>query len=154
MIAVDPKVLEDCKQQLYELRERLTTEVHSGELSILEAAQTTGEGSHLPTHAADHDSGAVESNVATTQQQAQMLQAVDAVLARVAAGNYGLCESCDGRIAPYGWRRFLTLPTASTAPPNPRASNGAGVAPRALAAGWIFQQMLELGRRRGFAAIT
>ena len=97
---MDQQVLEDCKQKLHELRERLTTEVQSGEQSILEAAQSPGDGSHLPTHAADQDSGGVENNVATTLQQTQMLQAVDAALARVSAGVYGVCEECAGRIAP------------------------------------------------------
>jgi RNA polymerase-binding transcription factor DksA len=97
---MNQKALEDCKLKLHALRERLTVEVQSGEQSIVDAAQMPGDDSHLPTHAADQDSGAVENNVATTQQQAQMLQAVDAALDRVSAGVYGICEECKGRIAP------------------------------------------------------
>jgi RNA polymerase-binding transcription factor DksA len=96
---MDPKLLEEFKRNLLELRERLSTEVQSGEQAIVDAAQAP-EGSHLPTHAADFDSGAVESNVATTQQQTKILQAVDAALERVHAGTYGDCVQCGRVIAP------------------------------------------------------
>lgn len=97
---MDPKALEECKHKLRQLRERLLAEVQHGEESILEAAQSPGEDSHLPTHAADHDSGALEANMATTQQQTEILEAVDAALERISAGVYGVCEECEGRIAP------------------------------------------------------
>ncbi len=97
---MDPKLLETCKAELLALRQRLVSEVQSGELSIVDAAHSPSEGSHLPTHAADFDSGAVECNVATTQQQTQILLAVEAALERFAAGKYGLCERCEQAIAP------------------------------------------------------
>jgi len=82
------------------LRERLTVEVHNGERSIVEAAQDSGDGSHLPTHAADQDSGAVESNMMTTERQAEILDAVNEALDRVTTGVYGLCQQCGQPIAP------------------------------------------------------
>ena len=97
---MDPNFLETCRTALLELRARLTAEVHSGEQSILEAAQLSGENSHLPTHAADQDSGAVENNVVTTEQQAELLAAVSEALERVAAGTFGQCQRCGGAIAP------------------------------------------------------
>ena len=96
---MDSKLLEECKRALLDLRARLTSEVQSGEQAIVEAAQAP-EGSHLPTHAADFDSGAVESNVATTQQQTKILQEVGAALERIGAGNYGACDECGRVIAP------------------------------------------------------
>lgn len=97
---LDSTFLETCRLALLELRARLTTEVHRGEQSILDAAQLSGESSHLPTHAADQDSGAVESNVVTTEQQAELLAAVNEALERVAEGTYGQCQRCGGGIAP------------------------------------------------------
>jgi len=97
---LDPSILDACLAELRALRERLTAEVHRGEQSIVEAAQASADGSHLPTHAADQDSGAVESNMATTEQQAEILNAMNEALDRVTAGVYGLCQRCGGPIAP------------------------------------------------------
>ncbi len=89
-----------CRAELLALRTRLTAEVHSGEQAIVESAQTSGEGSHLPTHAADQDSGLVESNVLSTEQQSQMLAAVNEALERVKEGTFGQCVQCGNAIAP------------------------------------------------------
>ena len=97
---MDDALLASCQAELQALRARLTSEVRSGERAIVDAAQTAGDGSHLPTHAADQDSGAVECNVATTQQQAEILLAVTEALDRVATGTFGLCQRCEGSIAP------------------------------------------------------
>ena len=97
---MDPSTLKACLAELQALRKRLTVEVHHGEQSIVEAAQVSADGSHLPTHAADQDSGAVESNMMTTEQQADILNSVTEALSRIAAGEYGLCQNCGGPIAP------------------------------------------------------
>ena len=97
---MDRALLANCVAELHSLRARLAVEVQRGEESIVEAAQVAGDPTHLPTHAADYDSGAVESNVATTEQQAETLAAVAEALQRVADGTFGRCQLCGGNIAP------------------------------------------------------
>ncbi len=94
---MDRSILEACLAELQALRTRLTIEVHSGEQSIVAAAQVAADGSHLPTHAADQDSGAV---MATTEQQAEILVAVNEALDRASGGVFGLCQRRGGPIAP------------------------------------------------------
>jgi RNA polymerase-binding transcription factor DksA len=98
--ALDSSFLETCRAELVALRSRLTAEVQSGEQSIVEAAQVSSDGSHLPTHAADQDSGAVESNMMTTEGQAGILDAVNEALERVTTGVFGLCQHCGAPVAP------------------------------------------------------
>ena len=53
-----------------------------------------GDITSVPTHPADDDVEGLDSEIAIAQNEELLLEQVDAALARMRAGTYGVCEQC------------------------------------------------------------
>ena len=80
--------------RLLELRERLLREVTSSEEALREDVVSPGTGTHLPTHAADHDVEGLDVQIEIAQSGERMLEEVEDALQRIDAGTYGTCQKC------------------------------------------------------------
>jgi RNA polymerase-binding protein DksA len=91
--------LESHRDTLVDMRARLTDEVGDMIQRVPEQANLPGELSNVPTHLADHDSEGLESAVELIRNERDMLEMVEAALARIEDGTYGICERCGQQIA-------------------------------------------------------
>jgi len=96
-------VIENHRQWLSVLANR-----HRGGVSKLRGESLHGLGgesgggiSDVPRHLADLGNASYEEemNLTLLEAQEQLLEECDAALARIARGDYGLCEECHGLIA-------------------------------------------------------
>jgi DnaK suppressor protein len=88
------KRFEVYKDQLLELRRRLTHEVNAAEEALREDVVTPGDVSLVPTHPADQDAEGVDAEVAIAQNEARLLQMVEGALERIEDGTFGTCQDC------------------------------------------------------------
>lgn len=91
--------LETYKSRLVEMRSRLVHEVSQIEEAVREDANPAGEISSLRTHLADSNIEDVDRNVTMAENEAGLLQQVEAALERIQAGKYGTCQGCGKPIA-------------------------------------------------------
>ena len=87
------------KDQLLELRDRLSAEVGHMIDSVPENMTAPGDISHVPTHNADHDSEGLDKEVALIRNEEGILEAVELALIRIEEGTFGQCLECRGDIA-------------------------------------------------------
>jgi DnaK suppressor protein len=80
---------------LLRLRNRLLREVDSAEEALREDVVKPGDITSVPTHPADQDVEGLDSEIAIAQNQELLLEQVDAALARIRAGTYGICQQCE-----------------------------------------------------------
>ena len=106
---MNEKTIDQCKQKLVALRERLTKEIRTLDETVSDHERMAGDLSHVPTHPADRDSEGVEVNVAVENTEWHMLNEVDAALTRIEEGTYGRCEDC-GKAIPA--QRLAAIPYA------------------------------------------
>lgn len=85
---------ENYKAKLLVLREQLTRRVNLLENAIRETITAPGEISTVRTHNADSDSEGLDEDLAATQNEERLLEAVEAALARMESGEYGTCQKC------------------------------------------------------------
>jgi RNA polymerase-binding protein DksA len=108
---LDPAALERFRQQLFELKRNAAAAVE---------ARLHGQGEYrkdeagLPRHADETDDDAAaetqrQADVAHLARTATALDEIDAALARVDTGDYGLCIECD---EPIDLRRLQAYPAA------------------------------------------
>jgi DnaK suppressor protein len=92
--------LQNYQARLVELRDRLIHEVNSAEEALREDINSPGTVTHLPTHPADNDATGLDEQLAIVANEEQLLEEVDAALARIDAGTFGVCEDCGKPIDP------------------------------------------------------
>ena len=95
---MDRSELERYKVRLFEMRAELTNTVNDIETAIRETVVAPGDVSTLPTHPANFDSEGLDRNVALAQNEAQVLEQVEASLERIEAGSFGKCAECGEEI--------------------------------------------------------
>jgi RNA polymerase-binding protein DksA len=91
--------LENCKQRLIEIRERLNGEVNHLIEEVPRKANPGGDLSHVPTHNADRDSEGLEGALEVIHNEEALLNDVREALNRIEQGSYGRCEECGRPIA-------------------------------------------------------
>jgi RNA polymerase-binding protein DksA len=99
------------KARLLALRERLTGQVNAIEDALREDISAHGEPTTVPTHPADADVEGLDEQIALAQNEEQLLEDVEAALARIEAGTYGKCVECGREISR---DRLNALPWAPT----------------------------------------
>lgn len=89
--------LDDLAQRLKERRRELATE-----LERLTEPPAEGASVSFGKRVGDGTTEAVDriSSTATARSIASSISDIDSALASIAAGNYGVCEGCDGPIPP------------------------------------------------------
>ena len=97
------------RENLLELRRRLTNESRRAVESVANTSAARDELSHLPTHPADRDSEGLARDIMIETNREQMIDAIDGALDRIGNGSYGRCERC-GRDIPRN--RLDVLPFA------------------------------------------
>jgi DnaK suppressor protein len=99
--------LEQHRDTLLEMRERLKADVQNLGESIVNNARSVGELSNIPTHPADHDSEGIDVDIALDETESKILQAVGEAIQRMKDGTYGKCEECG---APIPQERLDAIP--------------------------------------------
>lgn len=96
---MDQKTLDRLKEQLIEMRDRLTAEVDR----MVEAAPnemgSSGNLSHVPTHLADLATDGIDKEMSLIQNEQLLRSSVLAALARFDDGSYGKCLTCGREIS-------------------------------------------------------
>lgn len=103
------KTLDEYRQRLLRLRERILGDVRSLETAVVEHEQTARDLSHIPSHPADRDSEGIETDVAVESSEWRMLEHIEEALERMDEGGYGTCVDC-GKAIPL--RRLEAIPYA------------------------------------------
>jgi RNA polymerase-binding protein DksA len=96
---MDPKEQAAYRSRLLSLRVRLIQEVEATEEAIREDILAPGEHVAAPTHPGDQDAEGLHEKLAIAQNEEHMLEDVEAALARMEKGLFGVCENCGRRIA-------------------------------------------------------
>jgi RNA polymerase-binding transcription factor DksA len=86
--------LDRYKQQLLQLRGRLTGEVERIIEAVQQDVQSPGTISNLPVHPADQANDGLDVEVDILKNEQDILQEVDDALRRIQDGNYGECQRC------------------------------------------------------------
>ena len=104
------------KEQIGTLQARLQQDRAAALGTVQDEIQRAGDPDDLslekiPSDAGDRSEADLETdtNISMAQRHAAELQEIDAALARIADGSYGVCEECDGNI---GAPRLEAQPTA------------------------------------------
>ncbi len=97
--------------RLEEQRARLQQDLENAR-ALREATLTPPDEPTYSSHLADEGTLTYqqEENLAVERHLTRELDAVEAALARMRAGTYGLCEECGN---PISWERLEALPTAT-----------------------------------------
>jgi RNA polymerase-binding protein DksA len=96
---MDPKQQAAFRSQLVNLRLRLIEEVEATEEAIREDIVAPGERGASPTHPGDQDAEGLHEKLAIAQNEEHLLEDVEAALARIEKGLFGVCERCGRRIS-------------------------------------------------------
>ena len=107
---MDKHLLQRYQTQLIDIRQRLIDEVNSAEEALREDINSPGTTSNLPTHPADHDSTGLDEQLAIVANEEQLLEEVEAALARVEGGTFGQCVDCGKTIDD---QRLAAIPYAA-----------------------------------------
>ncbi len=107
---MEKHLLQRYQTKLIEVRQRLIDEVNSAEESLREDINSPGTTSNLPTHPADHDSTGLDEQLAIVANEEQLLEEVEAALARIEAGSFGKCVDCN---KPIDAQRLAAIPYAA-----------------------------------------
>jgi len=102
--------LQSYQTQLIDLRERFFQEINSAEEALREDITSPGTVTHLPTHPADNDASGLDEQLAIVANEEQLLEEVDAALARIEAGTFGQCVDCG---KPIDEQRMAAVPYAA-----------------------------------------
>ena len=79
------------ESQILEMRKRLMHEVDSAEEALREDGVKSGQGSSLPTHAADADVDGMDSRVAICLNEESLLEQVETAMQKLQSGTRGDC---------------------------------------------------------------
>jgi RNA polymerase-binding protein DksA len=107
-MSLSPSQLSQCQQQLEQQLSALTESVES------HRTHHTDGGVHIRTHRGETDDDAVveemnQLEIGALQRGTEAIHDVQAALARLAAGTYGVCAACGEDIAP---QRLAVAPAA------------------------------------------
>lgn len=91
---MDKNQLDAYREQLLDLRRRLTNESRHAIENVGNKTASSDELSHVPTHPADRDSEGLARDIMVETNREQMMDAIDTALARINDGSYGRCEQC------------------------------------------------------------
>jgi RNA polymerase-binding protein DksA len=86
------------ESRLVEMSERLRGTVEELDKEIVEERTSQGDLAHFGTHNADHDTEFLEADEVAERNEVALLNEVEAALARIGKGTYGLCEACGKEI--------------------------------------------------------
>ena len=90
--------LDNYRQKLRDIRSDLVREFQADATAVAEDVQAPGDISHVPTHAADHDSEGVDERVALGEIERTLIDEIDEALRRIDQGTFGRCQSCGKNI--------------------------------------------------------
>jgi DnaK suppressor protein len=94
--------LDQFRQQLTHLRRRLRGDVNTMADSAMRAtgAESSGNLSGVPLHMADVGTDAYEQEFTFSrlENEEELLESINAAIARLDAGTFGLCTQCGGKI--------------------------------------------------------
>src|ERR1700719_247411 len=93
------KNLDKYKDQLLTLQNRFSNEVARLLDAMPDEIVSPGSLSKVPTHNADQDAEMFETDVEFVRNEQDLRDAVQAALARIADGTYGVCERCGDQIS-------------------------------------------------------
>jgi RNA polymerase-binding transcription factor DksA len=96
---MEPQKLEWYRQKVLGLRERVGGEVNHVVASIQEDVHVPGDISAAPVHLADVAVESVDADIEVLHATRSIFDDVNAALERIAAGDFGQCESCGGVIS-------------------------------------------------------
>jgi DnaK suppressor protein len=102
--------LEQYRQKLLALRDRVMGEVSHVAEAIQEDASTLQNLSSVPIHLADVAPDGLDADVHVLETERGILEEITAALNRIGDGTFGTCQSC-GR--PIGEQRLQALPYAA-----------------------------------------
>lgn len=102
--------IEQFREQLRELRDRLLGDVDDVSDAIREEINPAGNLSHAPIHLADSADGQVDADIQIIENAREMLTEVQAALRRIEDHSFGKCTRCGNPIA---LGRLKVLPYAS-----------------------------------------
>jgi RNA polymerase-binding protein DksA len=91
--------LEQFRNQLIELRNRVGGELNGLINLVPEKAGHAGNLSNLPMHPADTSIEGLDGELLLIQNGEQILENIELALQRIEEGSYGRCEDCQGEIA-------------------------------------------------------
>ncbi len=92
--------LDDYRARLLGMRSRLIREVTDIESEIPHDVVAPGEITTVPLHPADAAAEELDPNLALAQNEAGLLEEVEAALERIEQGTFGRCDSCGEEISP------------------------------------------------------
>lgn len=95
------------KSQLVKLGKRFARDVNTTEEALRQDVVTPGDITSVPTHPADNDVEGLDVEIAIAQNAELMFEQVEAALARIEAGTFGVCGDCGRAI---GKERLHALP--------------------------------------------
>lgn len=91
--------IEQFREQLRELRDRLLGDVEYVSEAIREEINPTGNLSNTPIHLADSADGQVDADIQVIESERELLTEVQAALHRIDNHTYGKCVNCGNAIA-------------------------------------------------------
>lgn len=106
--------IEQFREQLRELRDRLLGDVENVSAAIREEINPTGNLSNTPIHLADSADGQVDADIQVIESERELLTEVQAALHRIDDHTFGKCVSCGQPIA---LGRLQLLPYAARCMP-------------------------------------
>lgn len=107
---MDQKTLEDCREQLVEMRLRLVEEVEHLLEEVPDDLRAAGALSRVPTHPADYATEGSDKEIMLISNEQQLQSAVHDALERIEAGTFGRCQRCGAEISS---ERLRAIPYAS-----------------------------------------
>jgi|GEM_PF-776864 len=106
--------IEQFREQLRELRDRLLGDVESVSEAIREELNPAGDLSNAPIHLADSADGQVDADIQVIESERAILTEIQAALHRIDKQTFGKCVSCGNTIA---LGRLKLLPYAARCVP-------------------------------------
>lgn len=107
--AISAKQIEQYRDRLREMRDRMLGEVDSVVESIREEISPSGNLSSIPVHLADSAPDQLDADIDVVENERGMLVQIQAALHRIEAGTFGKCVDC-GTAIPAG--RLSVIPYA------------------------------------------
>jgi RNA polymerase-binding protein DksA len=107
---MDQKTLDECREQLVEMRLRLVDEVEHLLEEVPDDLRAAGALSRVPTHPADYATEGSDKEIMLISNEQQLQAAVHDALARIDDGTFGRCQKCGGEISA---ERLRAIPYAA-----------------------------------------
>lgn len=99
------------REMLLQLRDRARGEVNHVAQALQEEVNVNSNISAAPVHLADIASAAVDADVEVLETEQNILDQINAALARIEAGQFGQCDNCGKAISE---ERLKAIPYVAT----------------------------------------